>query len=210
MATSDTAICNLALSRLGHYSISSLTEGTVTGDRCNLHYAMTRDALLRAHPWNFAIRRQTLALDSVIPNHEFNYRHALPINPYCLKVLRTDWEANGYSGTAVYGFAGHNGGLDGGVPYRIEGRFLLCNETVVKIEYISRIDDVAQFDDLFTDLFAQRLAAEMCMAFTDNQSMSKGLWEVYTAKLSEARSMDAQEGTPRDVVDLSTWLIARG
>lgn len=196
MADSETQICNLALSRFGHPAIASLTAGTVAADRCNLHYALTRDALLRAHPWNFAIRRSTLALDVTVPNHEFGYRHALPAAPdYCLKVLRTGWEASGYASDAI--------------PYRIEGRFLVCNETVVDIEYIARVTDVGQFDDLFTDVLAQRLAAEMCMAFTDNQSMTKNLWDVYTVKLSEARSMDAQEGTPRAVVDLSPWISAR-
>lgn len=209
MATSETHICNLALSRIGQNFITTLTEGTRNSDVCNLHYASTRDALLRAHPWNFAIRRSALALDATAPNHEFDYRFALPTDPYCLKVIRTDWEATGFSGTAIYGFPGQMGYADYGVPYRIEGRFLLCNETTVSIEYIARIEDVAQFDDLFTDLLAQRLAAEMCVQITDNQSMAKGLWEIYGAKLSEARTMDAQEGTPRAVVDASPWLVAR-
>ena len=209
MATSEVTICNLALSRLGHQVITSLTEGTTTADLCNLHYGPTRDAVLRAHPWNFAIYRQALAQDVTTPSFEFDFRYALPTSPYCLKVIRTDWEANGFSGTAIYGFPGQMGYADFGMPYRIEGRFLLCNESTVSIEFIGRVTDVAQFDDLFTDLLAQRLAAEMCVRLTDNQSAAKTLWDIYTAKLAEARTTDAQEGTPREVVDVTPWITAR-
>jgi len=206
-ATSETEICNLALTRIGHAMIASLDEGTKAADLCQLHYPRTRDSLLRLHPWSFAIKRATLALDVTTPNHEFDYRHSLPED--CVKVIRTDWEATGYTGTAVYGFPGINGYADAMVPYRIEGRFLLANESVCKIEYVARITDTAQFDENFTDVLAQRLSAEICVALTDNQSMAKGLWEIYAAKLSDAQGNDAQEGTPREPVDLSGWPMAR-
>lgn len=210
MATSDVEICNLALTRIGHQTITSLTASPSTSKAatiCALQYPICRDALLRAHPWNFAIARSTLALDSVTPNHEFDYRHALPSD--CLKVLRTGWEANGFTGTAIYGFPGQMGYSNLTIPYRIEGRYLLANESEVKIEYIARVTDVAQFDDLFTDVLAQRIAAEISMAITDNASLTQGLWKLYTEKLAEARTNDAQEGTAREVVDLTPWIAAR-
>ena len=206
-AISETSICNLALTRLGHMQITSLTEGTKASDLCTLHYDLSRDALLRAHPWNFAISRVTLAQDATTPNHEFDYRHTLPVD--CLKVIRTDWEADGFTSTAVYGFPGLNGYAGAVVPYRIEGRYLLTNEDTVKIEYIASITDPTQFDVLFVDLLAQRLAAEICIALTDNQSAAKTMWEIYDRKIVEARLMDATEGTPREVVDLSPWISAR-
>lgn len=212
-ATSDTEICNLALSRVGNKrQISSLTEGTTEADLVNLHYARSRNALLRAHPWNFAIRRATLAQSSTTPNHEFDYYHVLPVD--CLKVIRTNWEADGTFGTAIYGFPGLVGGYETPIPYRIEsvagvGRVLACNEATAKIEYIAEITDTALFDDLFTDLLAQRIAAEICPALTTNATMIKGLWEVYQSKLAEARTTDAMEGTPRAVVDDGGWLGAR-
>ena len=205
--TSTVDICNLALTRLGHKMITSLVENTKASELCTLHYPMTRDAVLRAHPWNFAISRATLALSSTIPNHEFAYRHALPSD--CLKVIRTNWEADGSAGAAVYGFPGIMGGTWDIMEYRLEGRFIASNETTVKIEYVARIEDPTQFDTLFTDMLAQRLAAELSMSLTDNQAATKTMWDIYSAKLTEARLMDAQEGTPRDVVDVSPWLTAR-
>lgn len=206
---SEVDICNLALTRLGDDRITTLDEGTKAAELCSLHYPMARDAVLRAHPWNFAIRRATLALSATTPNHEFQYQFALPTDPYCLKVLRTDWEANGISATAIYGFPGIYGTSGALVTYRIEGRFLLCNETSVMIEYIARITDPEQFDQLFTDVVAQRLAAELAIPVTDNQAAAKTMWDIYSTKLVEARMTDAQEGTPREVVDLSPWISAR-
>jgi hypothetical protein len=207
MSVSETDIANMALDRLGHQTISSFDQGTKAADLCSRHYARCRDSLLRAHPWNFAIKRATLGLSTTTPNHEFTYQHALPVD--CLKVIRTSWEADGYASSAVYGFPGMNGYAGAAVPYRIEGRFLLCNEDVAKIEYVAQITDTAQFDELFVDVLAQRLAAEIGMALTDNASAVEKLWGIYQTKLNEARLMDAQEGTPREVVDLSPWITAR-
>lgn len=206
--TSETELCNVALTRLGHGFISSLTEDSKASDLCDLHYARCRNSVLRAHPWNFAVKRTTLALSTTTPNHEFTYQHALPTD--FLKLVRTSWDALGVTNsTAVYGFPGQMGYVDTQVPYRIEGRFLLCNETVAKIEYVAEITDVSQFDELFVDVLAQRLASEIAIALTDNASLAEKSWNIYNAKLTEARSVDAQEGTPREIVDVSGWILAR-
>lgn len=193
-ATSETAICNLALIRIGKTRITSLTEGTTAADLCDLLYPQCRDDLLRSHPWNFATKRVTLALSSTTPNHEFTHYHVLPVD--CLKVRRTSWEAEGIDG-----------------EYRIETvngvRVLACNEDTVRIEYTAQITDTAIFDASFTDCLAQRIAAELAMPLADNQSLARSLWEVYRGKLAEAMTTDAQEGTPRDVVDASGWATAR-
>lgn len=215
--TSELDIYNLALTRIGHEPVSSLTEASKGADRCRLHYPAMRDAVLRAHPWNFAIRRAALAQLSFTPAFEFTYAFALPTDPYCLKVLRTSYEAEGYSSTSVYGYPGLVGYGAMPIEYRIETvsidgtdvRALLCNESSMSIEYIARITDTSQYDALFVDALAARLAAEIAIAMTDNHAASRTMMEFYQMKLSEARVVDAQEGTPRDVVNTDAWLIAR-
>lgn len=217
VVSSELDIWNLALTRVGHEPLSSLTEKGKSGDRCRLHYPVTRDTVLTAHPWNFAIRRAALAQLAFTPQFEFQYAHALPTVPFCLRVLRTEWEANGYSSAAVYGFAGMHGYQPQTIEWRIETvsingsgvRALLCNESEAKIEYIARIDDVALFSALFVDALAARLAAEVSMTLTDNQSLTKTMLDMYTMKMAEARIMDAMEGSPRDVINTDGWLIAR-
>lgn len=208
--TSVTDICNLALTRIGHSQITSLDENSKGADLCSLHYPICRDAVLRAHPWNFAIRRATLAQSATAPNHEFTYYHVLPSD--CLKVIRTNWEADGLTSTAIYSYPDSVNVWDS--EYRLEsvsgvGKCIATNESVVKIEYIAQITDTSLFDPLFVDLLAQRIAAEIAVAFTDTQTVTKTMWDIYQAKLAEARTTDAQEGTPRETVDVSPWIAAR-
>ena len=191
--TSETEICNLALTRLGHFEITALTENTKPGRLCNRHYVLCRDSTLRAHPWNFAIKRVDLAVSATTPPFEYTYQFPLPSD--FLKVIRTEDESASY--------------ID---DYRIEstgdGLSLMSNSGTVAIEYIARVSDVSMFDALFVDVLAQRLAMELCMPMTDNATLYKNVSDIYQMKLREARSVDSQEGTPRDEI-FDTWLNAR-
>lgn len=191
--TSDEGICNLALSRLGHHAISAIGESNVAGQQCAIHYEAARDALLRAHPWNFAIKRAELAQDDA-DNSEYAYQYALPSvsGSYCLKVLRTWMEAQGLED-----------------DYRIEGRFLMSNETTVEIEYIARVLTVGQYDPLFIQCLALMLAARMCIKLTNNRGLLAEIREELKDIQPTAQSVDAQEGTPREIVDNRGWLFSR-
>ena len=190
MASSETEIANIALSRLGNgLQISALTEATLAARLCNLNYVACRDATLRAHPWNFAVRRAMLAQDTTVPAFEYAFRYALPID--CVRVIRSSIEAQGAP-----------------EDFRVEGRFLLSDEGTIGIEYIARVTDVSSFDDDFVDCLASRLAAEICPTLTESASMTKNLWDIHAVKLKEARSVDGQEGTPRNFVS-DLWVVAR-
>lgn len=59
----DVGICNMALSAIAaQNTIASLTEQSTEAQQCALHYATTRDELLRSHDWNFAKQQVPLAL----------------------------------------------------------------------------------------------------------------------------------------------------
>ena len=205
-AESETHLCNLALTRLGNsVGITNIaTDTSKAGDLCRAHYDVTRDLLLRMHSWNFAVKRVELASVVAVPAFEYDYAFALPTD--CLKVIRTSWEAAGYAAEDGYQVGYWQ---SPSIPYRIEQGHLLCNESTCSIEYIARITDTSKFDALFTDVFAQRLAAELAMPLTDNQAWTKTAWDMYSAKLAAARTNDAQEGSSRDVIDTNAWLMAR-
>jgi hypothetical protein len=191
--TSDEGIVNLALTRLGHSVISSIGESTKAGALAAVHYDATRDAVLRAHPWNFAIKRAELAQDDA-DNSEYAYQYALPSvsGSYCLKVLRTWLEAQGLED-----------------DYRIEGRYLMSNETTVEIEYIARVLTVGQYDPLFIQVLALTLAARFAIPLTNNRSLLAECREELREIQPVAQSVDAQEGTPREIVDNRGWLFSR-
>lgn len=205
-AESETHICNIALTRLGHKTISDIdTDASTAGDLCRIHYPMSRDTLLRSHPWNFAIKRAALSVESsAAPNHEYAYAFPLPTD--CLRVLRTNWEANGYTSqdtTSLFWPQSIH------VPYRIEGRYLVTNETSASIEYIAKVTDTSQFDAMFTDVLAQRIAAEVSHRLTDNPNITRNAWQMYSQKLLDARTMDAHEGSARESLDTSEFIRAR-
>ena len=83
---SDVDICNLALGHNGdEANIASLTEGSAQADHCKRFYPIARNALLEMHHWNFALRRQALALLSTdeLPA-EWAYAYAYPT---CIKII---------------------------------------------------------------------------------------------------------------------------
>jgi len=188
MATSEAEICNLALARLGQGEfITSLDQANKAAEVCKLYYPTTRDALLRQHKWNFATKRQTLALAST-PNWKYTYAFQLPND--CLKVIET--ENDKYVDS----------------KWDVEEDKIVTNDSSCKIEYIARVTDVSKFDSLFVDLVACRLAAEISPHLTKNSALTERLWKIYEAKIAEARTMDGQEGGP-ETYDDDTWLASR-
>ena len=81
-------ICNRALQKLGAESITSLTQNTENARACNSCFEFLRDAELRAHPWNFAIKRAQLAADLTPPEFGYDLRYQLPSD--YLRLLPSD------------------------------------------------------------------------------------------------------------------------
>tara|TARA_Y100000114_G_scaffold129021_1_gene126276 strand:+ start:397 stop:975 length:579 start_codon:yes stop_codon:yes gene_type:complete len=183
MAT-EVSICSNALRRLGDDPITSLTDDTERARLCNAFYADARDACLRSHPWNFAITRASLTQLSSTPAYGFDYQYALPTDPYCLRVLSMEFED--------YIFKVEN--------LATEGRVLLTNEDTAKILYIAKITDTALFDSMFVDALTAKLAANLAYPVTNSVTLQTQMVKIYEGKMSEARSIDGQEGFINDLV----------
>lgn len=74
---SVTEICNLALTEAGYdETIESLTEHTVSGQRCNRLYDINRRELLCSYPWSFATKFKKLArVAEDIEGYSFAYAY---------------------------------------------------------------------------------------------------------------------------------------
>jgi hypothetical protein len=90
----------------------------------------------------------------------------------------------------------------------IEGRMLLTNEGICKILYVKRIVDPNEFDALLVEAIAARLATKLAYPVTQSVSLEDKMVKNFGKILSEARSVDAQEGTPQ-VIDTSYLLDSR-
>ena len=168
-------ICNSALNQLGASTILSLTENSKNGRLCNARYETVKDAVLRAHPWNSAIKRQTLAADTVAPDWGFAKQYTLPTD--CLRVLTIQ---------------NHDSN------YKVEGRKILSNDTSLKLVYVARITDPNEMDVLLRESISAALAADIAYAVTANATLATRMNEKYQLKLSEARHADAGEGYNTD------------
>ena len=186
MPADEVQICNIALIKVGEKTITALTDDNKAGRLCNAYYSFARDDTLRAHPWNFAVRRQELALSATIPPYEFSNQFALPDE--CLRVIYAD--------------------LPRGSEWKVEGKFILCDYATLIIKFIKRITDTAQFDTLFAEALAARLAYEFAIALSDSRTLQEQLFKIYMGKIANARTVDAQEGTPENI-EASTWLDSR-
>ena len=178
---SDVDICNSALNMLGASNIVSLTEDSRAGRLCNQRYEFVRDAVMRAHPWNCLITRASIAADATAPAFEFTYAHTLPVSPYCLRVLRPQ---------------------DPNTIFKIEGRKILANATPFAFIYVARVSDPNEYDQLLVETIAARMAADISYALVNSNVLTQTMFALYEQKLSEARFVDATEGTPDNVINV--------
>ena len=168
-------ICNSALNQLGAASITALTDNSKNARLCNERYNTVRDSVFRSHPWNSLIKRIQLAQNTSTPVYGFSYQFNLPSD--CLRVLTID---------------AYNS------DYKVEGRKILCNESSIKLVYVSQVTDPNEMDVLLRETISAALAADIAYAITANLQVTKLMQERYEFKISEARHADASEGYNTD------------
>ena len=193
--TSVVEICNSALNSLGAANITALTEDSRNARLCNQRYEPIRDAIFRTHYWNCLIKRVELAADSDAPAYEYTKQYTLPSD--CIRIMQIGGFHNGSSSM-----------LDNGQTFKVEGRKIVTDEPEIFLTYLAKITDPQQYDTLLIETIAARLAAELCYAVTQSNSLAQQLEAIYQSKLREARFVDATEGTPYDV-DASTFINSR-
>jgi hypothetical protein len=191
VAVDQVSICNSALIKVGAARISSITQDRREAVLLNALWDQQRDYVLRAHKWNFATKRVTLAPTSDEPEFGYDYEYELPTD--CLRFLATDPDDIDYVVEA-------NG--DG------DSRVLRTNESSIDGLYIFRCDNISMWDSCFVEALAWKLAAEIAYPLTQSMTLSDSCFKKYMSILSEARSIDGAEGIMRDLV-ADTWTNAR-
>jgi|TARA_R100000700_G_scaffold37257_1_gene47236 hypothetical protein len=177
---SDVDICNSALNMIGASNIVSLTEDSRAARICNQRFEFVRDAVSRAHPWNCLLRRTSIAAESEAPAFEFEHQHLMPNDPFCLRVIRAE---------------------DLDTIFRVEGRKILSNTTPFNFIFVARVTDPNEYDQLLLEAMAARLAADISYGLVNSPQLTQTLFQLYETKVSEARFVDASEGTPDNVTN---------
>lgn len=183
------AICNLALSYLAEAPVSNIDEppaGDDTAALCKTHYPKVRRALLRAHTWNFAIDRITLAADATAPEFGFSSRFKLPAN--FLRYL------------AKYDELGLRTFVVNGKDYELENGFVLTgfgtSDGALRMRYVYDNEDVSSWDALFVDLMSVNLALSLARNFKSAPRAIADLKDTQRELKAEAKAVDGQERPP--------------
>jgi hypothetical protein len=190
MAVSNVSICNLALQLLGAQRIVALTEDSKNARSVNSCFEALRDAELRAHVWNFAIKRTTLAPSSTDPDFDFDYAFPLP----------TDF-------LRLIGKAEH--GLDWQIESVGDQSCIVTNDgDTLEIKYVAKIVDPTRFDPLFVQALAAKIAEFCCEEITQSNTKQAKATQHYKESIAMARKINAFEQTvPEEPED--PWLYAR-
>jgi hypothetical protein len=183
MAT-DVSICSNALLMLGAKPINSLTataEGNA--DRVLLAanlWPQVRDDLLRAHPWNCAVKRVLLAPEATPPEFDYSASFLLP----------GDWLRTLQVGEYV-------------VPldFRQEGRRILCDTTALPLVYVYQNADVGSWDGNLVEVATARMAAAMAYAITQSQAVADGWLQKAEMAFKRAKAVDGQDNPPETFGD---------
>ena len=188
-ALSQVRVANLALQKLGAQEIVSMSEDTRERRAITRCYTMLRDRELRAHNWNFSIKRSVLAPSSVAPAFEF--AKAFPLPSDCLRPLPpardVDWTIEHHNGS----------------------KHILTNEgTVIYLRYVSRVTDETQFDPLFADMLACKIAWHCCEEITQSNQKKADIEREYDKARADAKRINAfEQATPQEPEP--PWLTAR-
>lgn len=187
-------ICNSALIKLGAKTITALTGGlTKEFDMVTAQYPRLRNALLRSHPWAFAkVVSDTLTqVAADVMTETWAYKITLPTD--IGRVLAIS-DTNNCE-----------------ISYELLGGYFYTNEPSPRLRYIKRyiaLDDATDFPEDFSEALANLLAADICVAFTQNQSLRDTYLQAYSFAIGQARFNGAIENTYYPASTANDWLDA--
>lgn len=189
-AYTDVGICNLALGKLVSPPISSISApSSVNERRFYTKYPHWRDVELTKNMWLFALARQQLTSSDTLTTEEDGYNYVYPVPNDCLRPLQSQrWQ------------------------WRQRGKYLLTPyASGFMLDYVSRPPE-ADFDPLFVEALASRLAFDLCEPITQSTNKKNMALQEYNAAISDAKRTNAIKQMPRPISDNEanfTWLNDR-
>jgi hypothetical protein len=192
-------VANRALTKLGAARIASLLDDNKQARSINSCIDILLRAELRTNRWTFAIKRVELAADIYGPTFGYTYSYTLPTDMLRLDMINDMDPAvplDNYISQEI-------------LDYEIEGNKILTDLTApLKVRYGSYVGDPNQWDELFVEAFACRLAAEICEDITQSNPKRDRAWSEYKAAMSQAKKVNAIERPPVTLPD-DNWIFAR-
>lgn len=189
---SEVSICNQALGWLGASLITSLDDNTTQARLCRDNFATLRDSTLEDAEWTFAVGRDELTEDPEPPVWGWTHRYKIPNDV----ILVVGAQKNPSALKPVP------------IEFVREGDYLLANHAeTLYVRYVKRVTDVSKFPPGFSQCFAARLAADICIPLTRNPKLLETMWALYDEKRTMA-AKEMMQGT-REVMEANQLHNAR-
>jgi hypothetical protein len=188
---SVTSICNLALQKLGvNDNIIDLSAAVVAKQRaaieCDTAYHPMRRAVLRENRWNFNSTRAILAPSATAPVFGYNYAYPLPAD--YMRVYEC---------------------VTSRMPWKVERKSILTDYgSSLQVIYGADIEDPTEFDALFVDLLALRIAIQISPRLSQSKTTKDELIQEYKDLRSIAFQVDSMEGYGEEIEE-DDWVLAR-
>lgn len=178
----DIDICNLALDHLGKPNITSFTDGSVEGPKCQRQYGTARRTALSKSPWTFA--RKTGALGLLAANalsDVWEYCYDLPNDMVKLHKLIEPSRRGNFNEPPI--------------PMYLEDGKLYTNLPDACLRYVYDNKVTLNWSDMFDDTVALALAVRLAPSMTRRRADVDRLREAYVTTLAEAVEHDATQDT---------------
>lgn len=83
----------------------------------------------------------------------------------------------------------------------VEDRYLLCNSDECRCRFIDQVTTVSEYDATFVNLFAWRLAMELCIPITGDTQKATYASQMYNYWNAKSKATDASEGRTKSPSD---------
>lgn len=184
-------ICNLALAKLSADPLSSISSPSKPNEKLFAFlYPHHKDAELRKHRWLFSLQGFTLTptgLPIVNDTDGTLYRYTMPGS--AIRAVRTK-----------------------DTTWQVRGRELLdVSSTHISARFVMNVGE-DQFDPLFIEALAAKLAIEACYKITQSNDKKADLKDDYRRAIDDAKRANALELGADSVEaadDKFDWLLAR-
>lgn len=235
MPLTETAICNMALGRIGAKRLAALdTDDSPEAILCRLHYSQTRDALFRFFTWTFASTRLSLVdawatataytTDQYVWQSSVLYKCAIAhtSGTFATDLAAAKWTV--YSTRPsfewdyqyvlpsdylrmIYNYSENESDLPN-ERFTIESKKLLTNDDEALIVYIRQVTDPAEFDPLFVEILVLQLALKLInpIAGTGTISLKEEIKNDLKVLIPQAKAICRQETNTSGRND---WILAR-
>lgn len=186
-------IINLALTRLGQSSVTSLTEGSTEAAAAAKVWDAALRAALQEFRWGFNTRRCALPLKAEKPvGAAYAYAYGAPADlaqPY--EIFQEDVTR------------------DRPIPFLYEGGLIYTDQPSAVLVYGAVEESAASFPPQFCDALAWRLASELAAPLTNKTSLMEYAANRYADSVARARASAGNAQRPRDD-KIPGYIRARG